>query len=472
MTFQRNQKLSVSVLWVALGPLATPWAAPPGEFQKAFVEIAHQAKPAVVNITAIHEQQVLVQPPSFFFGDPEDFLDRFQGQPRVRKWRTHGTGSGAIIDSRGHVLTNEHVVRGATQIKVTLTGADGTEKTYDGKVIGRDPNLDLAVVRISASGPFPSLKLGDSSRAQVGEWVVAIGSPFELEQTVTVGIVSAVRQTLVIEGRPYRNLIQTDASINRGNSGGPLLNMDGELIGVNTAIFSPSGASAGIGFAIPINEAKEVLDYLIAGKSLQRGWLGVEASAVTEAIRRQFRLSGAEGALVNSVVPDSPAQAAGLRRGDVIVRFNRRPIRDPIDLIREVGRGGAGKKVPVEIVRGGKKAEVRVVLGERPDSIEEAAAEPRGESPQELPNRESSELQWEGVAFSPSQEGVLVRGVSRDSKLRGYLLEDDVIRGVNQAPIASIREIERALSKARLGEGIVFDILRQGQPMFISVQVQ
>ncbi|MBI4249061.1 MAG: trypsin-like peptidase domain-containing protein, partial [Elusimicrobia bacterium] len=234
------------------------------QLQEGFSSVAAKAKPAVVNIQVIHEQRVQV-PYEFYFGDPEDlFQEFFQGQPRKRETlrRFKGTGTGVIINADGYVLTNEHVVSDAGEIDVTLTKADGKQTTLPGKVVGTDPGLDLAVVKIQTGRDFPFLRLADSDKVKVGDWAVAIGSPFELQQTVTVGVISAVRQSLLIEGRNYANMLQTDAAINRGNSGGPLLNLEGDVIGINTAIYSPSGAFAGIGFSVPANEIREVLDQL------------------------------------------------------------------------------------------------------------------------------------------------------------------------------------------------------------------
>lgn len=437
--------------------------------QDSFASVADKAKPAVVNITAIHEEQVYLRSPYFFFGDPDDFSygipRRHPSQPY--RWKTQGTGSGVLVDSRGYVLTNEHVVRGADEIQITLTSPDGKEKTYPGKVAGRDSILDLAVVKIQTPGTYPSLKLGDSSAIRVGNWILAIGSPFQLQQTVTAGIVSAVRQSILIEGRRYVNLIQTDAAINMGNSGGPLLNLESELIGINTAIYSPSGAFAGIGFAIPINEARDFIESVLEGKKLRYGWLGVELAPLDEVIQKRFGLPASQGAIVNYVVAGSPAQKAGIQRGDALLRFNGKEISSPQELIRLISRSKPEESVELEIVRQGKTIKVRLALGERPESTEVRSFRPQQE--QEI--RKMQTLQWEGLELIQTKNGVMVHQVDRGSPLYGYLLEGDILRGINQNAVSSLENFQKPASQASLQEGVVFDILRRGQEMYISVQI-
>ncbi|MBI4051764.1 MAG: Do family serine endopeptidase, partial [Elusimicrobia bacterium] len=442
--------------------------------QDAFASVAEKAKPAVVNITAIHEERGYVQSPQFFFGDPDEFLYHFfrgQPEPRTRpyRWKTQGVGSGVLIDDRGYVITNEHVIRGADEIKITLTLPNGKDKTVTGKVVGKDSNMDVAVVKIQTPGTYPYLKLADSSKIRVGDWAIAIGSPFELEQTVTVGILSAIRQSLLIEGRKYNNLLQTDAAINRGNSGGPLLNIEGEVIGINTAIFSPSGSNAGIGFAISINEVKEILADLLEGKSIRAGWLGIDLAPLDEVIQKKFGLPNIEGAIINSVIENSPASKAGLKRGDVILKFNDHSVRTPHDLVRLVGRTPPGKTASLEIYRRNKHRIIPVILGERPEWIESGIR--RRPAPAEETPKQQTSFQWEGLDLAQEKGGVLIKRVSPDSKLYGYLLEGDLIQGVNQTSVSTLQDFRNLSSEIRLKEGVVFDILRQGQAMYISVQI-
>jgi Do/DeqQ family serine protease len=347
--------------------------------QEAFVRIADQVKPAVVNISTVYTEEAGESPEyRFYFGSPfENFFDEFFGDrpPEARRQgnrscprRHEGTGSGVVIDPAGYILTNEHVVRDAKEIKVTLFD----DKEYDGRLIGKDVRTDIAVLRITAEEKLAFAKLGDSDRIRVGEWAIAIGSPFGLEETVTSGIISAVRLALPIEGRNYRNLIQTDASINRGNSGGPLCNIQGEVIGINTAIYAPTGVFSGIGFAIPINSAKEVLGDLIAKGRVVRGWLGINIRPVDAALAKAFRLPDTRGVVISSVIKDSPAAKAGLRRGDVLREFDGKKI-DAVGALQGiVSQTDPNKQVGLQIVRDGKAVSIRMITGEMPS--EEALA--------------------------------------------------------------------------------------------------
>ncbi|MBD3272667.1 MAG: trypsin-like serine protease [Elusimicrobia bacterium] len=285
--------------------------------QNAFADIAALAKDSVVSITATHVEEYEVPEYQFYFGDPfQEFFDEFFGQPRrqpsrprSRKYQRQftGLGSGVIIDEKGYVLTNEHVIKDADKIQIAFTDDD---KQYKAKIVGKDERTDLAVLKILEKKKFKPLPMGDSDAIRIGDWAIAIGSPFGLQQTVTVGVVSAERQAVRIENREYRNFIQTDAAINQGNSGGPLLNIKGEIIGINTAIFAPTGVFSGVGFAIPINNAKDILADLIEKGRVVRGWLGVEIRKVDEVICKQFGLEEQCGALVNRVLEDSPAEKA------------------------------------------------------------------------------------------------------------------------------------------------------------------
>ncbi len=460
--------LLICVLSVPRASAANPALGAAMQLQEAFAEVASKAKPAVVNISTVYEGRVQVPaPPSFFFGDPEDMFQQFWGQPpyRTYKYKSQGTGSGFIIDARGYVLTNYHVVEGANEIQVARTLADGKIVTHPGRVIGRDPTLDLAVIKIDSKETFPHLGFADSSKLRVGEWAIAIGSPFSLEQTVTAGIISAVRQSLTIEGRRYTGMIQTDAAINRGNSGGPLLNLRGEVIGINTAIYSPSGASAGIGFAIASNEAKTVLDVLLAGKS--RGWIGVEAAPVDEVIRRRFALPSAQGVLVNAVFKGSPAEKAGIRRGDVIFSFDGTLIKAPQDLVAAAAHKAAGQKVELELYRRGAPLTVKLTLGRRP---EEGRLEPAGPPAAEEEAAPRAKYTWEGVEFGSTEHGVRVENIRRDSPLFGFLKKDDIVRGLGDVSIESLDDLKRAAAKSKPSEGLFLDIVRNGQEMYLSIK--
>jgi serine protease Do len=464
--------------------------------QASFNKVAELVKPAVVSITTTHVERVQ-QMPQFFFGDPfEQFFQQFQGpggspygrppgNPREgRKFKMEGMGSGVLIDPTGLVLTNEHVVHDADEIKVIVYDKEGEKTEYTGKVVGKDARTDIAVVRIRAGHKLPFAALGDSDKVQVGDWAIAIGSPFGLSQTFTVGVISAARQTLAIEDREYHNLIQTDAAINRGNSGGPLLSIRGEVVGINTAIYAPTGVFAGIGFAIPINQAKAILDQLVETGHVVRGWLGVElAHEISPAMVKAFGLPDAKGALVNSVMKDSPAEKAGLKRGDVIRTFDGKPVLSADKLQSMVTDTPPKKKVDVEILRERKTLKLSILIGERPESADNGE-EPAATSPSK--REKENEKTWHGArlrTLTPElaenfrqpadRAGVIVTDVETGSQAEEMgLAPGDIIRAVNQEPTPDLASFSRATSRVKLSEGVVLDILREGRPMYLSYTKQ
>ncbi|MBI4064293.1 MAG: trypsin-like peptidase domain-containing protein [Elusimicrobia bacterium] len=465
------------------------------DIQSTFRSIAERAGPSCVNISAYHEEEVAATP-DFYFMDPEEFFyEFFQGPPRrpggSYKRRYAGTGSGVIIDPQGYVLTNAHVVSEAQEIRIRMT-VKGSKKTYPGRVVGKDERLDLALIKIEGRGPFLAAALANSDEIHVGDWAIAIGSPFELEQTFTVGVISALRQSLPIDKRVYQNMIQTDAAINRGNSGGPLLNIKGEVVGINTAIFSPSGVFAGVGFAIPINAAKEVLPSLRAGKERQWGWLGVSAAEIDDVVKKTFALSADRGALINDIFRGSPAEKTGLRRGDAIVAVDGQSIATPQDLTEKIRRAEVGQKIKIDYLRGKTAGQVFVIIGARPrwaDMAGEPKEEPAAPSQEDLrprSEREASVL-WHGIEvidlrhpkaaamfrryrIMSDDEGVLIVSLAQGGPLAGYLQEGDVIVGINQKTVRGLADFKRESHGAQLESGVVFDILRQGNKMFVSVQ--
>ena len=324
-------------------------------------KIVENAGPAVVKI----ETTVKVQSRSndlFMdpFNDPffRDFFgDSFRVEPKVKK--SQGLGSGFIISKDGYILTNNHVVEGAEEIKVYLTSR---QEPYDGKIIGADADLDLAVIKINAGANLPMLKLGDSNAAKVGNWVIAIGNPYGLDHTVTVGVISAKGRPVVIESTEFKDLIQTDASINPGNSGGPLLNLKGEVVGINTAI---NAQAQGIGFAIPSYSVQQVLDDLMVKGKVVRPWVGVYMQPVTKELADYFGLKKAEGALISAVQEDSPADKAGLQRGDIVLEFNNKQIAKPEDLQAAVKETKIGDKVVMLIHRQNKTQYVTIKIEEK-----------------------------------------------------------------------------------------------------------
>ncbi len=316
-----------------------------------------KVSPAVVKIETTVTETVPGNP---FFSDP--FFREFFGydfsrpMSRVEK----GLGSGFIISPDGYILTNEHVIEGAQEIKVTLVGrAD----PVDARVVGADRELDLAVLKINAGNNLPTLKLGNSDQIAVGNWVIAIGNPYGLDHTVTVGVISAKGRPITVGDRRYRNLLQTDASINPGNSGGPLIDLNGEVIGINTAV---DANAQGIGFAIPSNTVKSVLDELMGKGKITRGWLGIEMQEVTPGIASYLGYRGSGGVLVRDVVSGSPAERAGLRQGDIITAMDGKAITGTDDMLQRVENSKPGTRVVLTVWRGGKEIKVWVTLGERP----------------------------------------------------------------------------------------------------------
>ncbi|MBI2217661.1 MAG: Do family serine endopeptidase [Candidatus Rokubacteria bacterium] len=336
-------------------------AAPPppaGAHPESFAGIAEAVKPAVVNVATVG--------PAAGAGprglDPyREFLERYFGEGAVPAEPRQSLGSGVIVDQEGFVVTNNHVIENARMIMVRL----GDEEEYEARVVGRDRATDLALLKIDARRTFPAARLGDSDALRVGEWVLAIGSPFGLEQTVTAGIVSAKGR--VIGAGPYDDFIQTDAAVNPGNSGGPLLTTRGEVVGINSAIFSQSGGSIGIGFAIPINLAKELIPQFKARGRVSRGWLGVAIAPLTPDLVKRLGRATRDGALVTEVVAGGPAARAGVRAGDLIVAFRGASVRRAGELPRLVAKAPAESTAEVTLVREGREQTVRITLGELPE---------------------------------------------------------------------------------------------------------
>ncbi|MFA5160803.1 MAG: trypsin-like peptidase domain-containing protein [Elusimicrobiales bacterium] len=425
------------------------------ELQNEFNAVIARSRPAVVNIRITQERRYIS--PYDFYG----YMFGLQSGPQVYRQLIQGNGSGVMIDPDGYIITNEHVVEQADEITVTLTGPDGKETSYQGRVAGKDPYLDLAVVKIKAEGPLPYLKLNSSGKNQAGDWAIAIGSPFGLAQTATVGVISAVRQTFVIDGRKYHDMIQTDAAVNMGNSGGALINIDGELIGINTAIYSPSGASAGIGFAIPSQEALRVLDSLKNGGGRRGGWLGIAMRPLDEAMQGGWKLRGVSGgAVVAEVDADSPAGKAGFARGDIIISCDGGEIASPSDLSELVSRREAGSALSCDALRRGRKVRLDAVLSEKPGP----APQKRGSGP--------GRGGWEGVIVRDGGGGAEVAGFEKGSRLADYLQPGDVVKAVNNTPCADAASFAEAAKTADMGEGVVFDIVRRGMPMYISVKAR
>jgi serine protease Do len=429
-----------------------------------WVDIAKAVKPAVVNVSTKHGDPA--KSPSGK-GDDEGSLPdpfrQFPGRPGPSPRMLRGLGSGFVIDPSGYLVTNAHVVADASEIKVKMS--DGRE--FDAKVVGRDAKTDIALLKIEASG-LPVIPLGDSSALQVGEPVMAIGNPFGLEQTVTTGIVSATGR--VIGEGPYDDFIQTDASINPGNSGGPLINARGQAVGINTAIFSRTGGSVGIGFAIPTSLAKSVVSQLASTGHVTRGWLGVTIQRLTPDLAKSFNLPEASGALVSGVSEGSPAAKAGLRQGDVIVSYHGRPVARSEDLPRVVADTPVGTEVPIVILRDGKKVETKVQVAKMPEEQVASAGEPSGTghslgvSAQTLTPELARQLKLD------VDQGVLVRSVREDSRAAMAGIEaGDVIVAVDQKPVRSVEDMQKAFEQHSQGRATLVLVHRNGGNVYLTV---
>jgi serine protease Do len=377
-----------------------------------------------------------------FGGDPFEQFRRFFGQ-MPHNFKEHGLGSGVIISPDGFILTNNHVVGRADEIHVTLMD----KREFTAKVIGKDPKTDLALIKIETKQQMPYAMLGDSNKSDVGDWVLAIGSPFGFNLTVTSGIISAKGRAL---GGNYDNFIQTDASINPGNSGGPLFNTQGQVIGVNTAIYSSTGSNAGIGFAIPINLAKSVVQQLKEHGRVVRGWLGVQIQEVTPDLAKSFGLADANGALVAGVEKDGPAGKAGIQRGDIIVKFDSNTVHDEHELPEMVAQTSIGKTVPVDVIREGKSVHLKATIGELKEE-QVASAETGGEAGsnwgmtvQDLTPEIAQQL---GVK---SSRGVVIRGVRPDSPAQEAGLQTgDLVLEINHKKVNSADEFATVAKQAQ-----------------------
>jgi serine protease Do len=431
----------------------------------SFADLAKKLGPAVVNVKVAKVEKVgALHWPRVPEGPFGEFFERFfkEMPRRPEDFHTQGAGSGVIISREGYILTNNHVVEGAKEVTVTL--ADTQE--YRARIIGRDPKTDLAVLKIDAAEPLPIAGMGDSDDLKVGDWVVAIGNPFGLSNTVTAGIVSAKGR--IIGAGPYDDFIQTDASINPGNSGGPLFNVRGDLIGINTAII-PYGQ--GIGFAIPINTAKPLIPQLVATGEVTRGYLGVSIQSITPDLSKALKLKETKGALVGDVVPGSAADKAGVRRGDVIVAFNNKGVDDAHDLPAMVAETPVGKEAAITILRDGVKHELPVTIGKLPSETakdEESSRPENGKWGLQLQDLSPQMADKRGLS---ADQGVLVAGVQPGSPadLAG-IRTGDIILEVNRQPAHSVKEVKDAIAKVDNADALLLLLKRDRGSFFVALE--
>ncbi len=445
--------------------------------EQNFVKIAKTVKPAVVNIFTSRKgaespHAMPFDDPFFrrFFGD--EFLRRFEAPkeaPRERKERS--LGSGVIVAADGLIVTNNHVVAKADEIKVYLSD----KREFKAKLIGTDSKTDLAVLKIEADG-LHTIPWGDSDKLEVGEFVLAVGNPFGLTQTVTMGIVSAVgRASMGIA--EYEDFIQTDAAINPGNSGGALVNVRGELIGINTAIFSQSGGNMGIGFAVPSNMSRAILEQLVKSGKVVRGWLGVSIQELSSELASSFGLSEAKGVLVSDVLDGSPAKAAGLERGDVIVEYDGKPVENPTQLRNAVAQTPVGKKVSVKFVREKATKSVEVTIGEQPKQVAQGGGDEEREAVRpagllsDIDVRELNADWKQRLGLGDRERGLVVTRVNPGSVAEeGGVREGDIILEVNRKPVVTLKAYEQAVSGLGKRDSVLLLLKRQGRTTYVMLK--
>jgi serine protease Do len=428
----------------------------------SFSQVAETVAPAVVNINTVTRWTGRT-PIEEFFG--EDFFRRFFGEVPEREQVQRSLGSGVIVDPSGIALTNAHVVDRASEIEAVT--ADG--KKHKAKLVGVDRRTDLAVLKLQGGGPYPAATLGDSDKLKVGDWVLAIGSPFGLQQTVTAGIISAKGRS--IGQGPFDDFLQTDAAINPGNSGGPLVNMSGEVVGINSAIASRTGQYAGVGFSIPSNMAKRIYTELAAKGKVTRGWLGVSIQPLSPELAKSFGLKDEKGVLISDVVQDSPAERAGIAAGDIVVEFDKKKVDSPQDLQKAVAGTVPGKGVPVKVWRDKSEKTLEIKIGETPDDTVALKSTNKGRSLLGLDIRPitpdvARQLNLRGG------EGVVVFSVEDDSAAADAGLQrGDVIREVNRQRVRTVQDFERATKDVKEGDRVTVLLQRGQQSLYVAFTV-
>ncbi|MEG3638956.1 DegQ family serine endoprotease [Magnetococcus sp. PR-3] len=452
------------------------------------VPLVKKLKPVVVNISTTQSVKRQSKSPDGkkrkdFEGTPfeelfKHFFDRLPDQGR--SFKSNSLGSGVIVDASGYILTNYHVIDKATEITVKLHD----ESEYRAEVVGKDKKTDLALIRIRADKPLAVAKLGNSSRAEVGSWVMAIGNPFGLEATVTAGIISAKGR--VIGAGPYDNFIQTDAAINPGNSGGPLFNLDGEVVGINTAIYSRGGGSVGVGFAIPVNLASNVMEQLKSNGHVERGWLGVRIQTITKELAEALQLDDRSGALVAEVIEKSPAAKAGIRSEDVIISFNGKHVTKMNTLPAIVANTPVGARVPVKVKRGGKERTLWVRIAKLNDG-KKGKGSRSGQSGKEPEKSDGAAIKERLGLTVAEMDSALVKRLKLPEDIQGVVIttvhgdssgqtaglnRGDVITQFNRKTIKSIDDLAGALNTVKKNSMTLVYVIRNGEPLFIPIKVK
>jgi serine protease Do len=437
-----------------------------GNLSDALAEVAEVVRPAVVNISTTTTIPATENPFGDMFNDPffrRFFGDQFHHPGLNRKQKSSALGSGVIVSDKGYILTNSHVVKGADEIKVLLYD----KREFKGTIVGTDSKTDLAVVKIDAKN-LPTVTIGSSSALKTGDVVLAIGNPFGLNQTITMGIVSAVGRSN-IGLADFEDFIQTDAAINPGNSGGALVNTSGELVGINTAIFSTSGGYMGIGFAIPSDMATSVMDSIIKHGKVIRGWLGVSIQDLSPDLAKSFDIKEQTGALISGVMEDSPAAKAGLKRGDLIIELDGKTVADSISLRNRVSSLAPGTKIEMKIIRDGKQQSITATLGELKEKaavkMTEYSNVMKGITVQDLTTSLRDKLN-----IPENISGVVITDVASDGPSHGYLQANDVIQEVNRQSINSTQDYDRAVSKIGEKDGVLLLVYRQGGSIYITIK--
>ena len=435
---------------------------------RAFSEIASSVSPSVVNISTT---KVVRRDSEPFLDDPLfELFNPFRNFKMPKKWKEQSLGSGVVVSADGYIVTNNHVVEQADEIRVTLFD----KRSFKAKLIGADSKTDVAIVKIDADN-LSAMNWGDSDKLQVGEFVLAIGNPYGLNHTVTMGIISAVGRANVGIA-DYEDFIQTDAAINPGNSGGPLVDIKGELIGINTAIFSRSGGYQGIGFAVPSNMARLVMDQLVQKGKITRGWLGVTIQELTPELSQKFGIRNSKGALVGDIATGSPAEKAGIKRGDIILEFNGKNVHDVGNLRNMVAQSKVGAEVPVLILRGKKEYALKVIIAELPKEIAElvpdsAPDESLEEGLSGLTVIELSKEIAKQLGLSRDEKGVVVIRVDPGSAAEeAGIRKGDVIQEVDRMKVDRLNNYNRIVSGIRSGDTVLLFINRGGKKFYVTIK--